>query len=67
MLRSALVPMLAWMKDKALPFWGTVGADHIRGGFHERLDLQGRPILDVPKRLMVQGRQLYVYCHAGLL
>jgi mannose-6-phosphate isomerase len=67
MLGSALVPMLAWMKHRALPFWATVGADHIRGGFHERLDLQGRPILDVPKRLMVQGRQLYVYCHAGLL
>jgi hypothetical protein len=26
---------------------------------HERLDLQGNPIHDVPKRLMVQGRQLY--------
>jgi mannose/cellobiose epimerase-like protein (N-acyl-D-glucosamine 2-epimerase family) len=34
---------------------------------HERLDLQGNPIHDVPKRLMVQGRQLYVYCHAGVL
>jgi mannose/cellobiose epimerase-like protein (N-acyl-D-glucosamine 2-epimerase family) len=67
MLRQALAPMLAWTKNDALPFWGTVGADHGRGGFHERLDLQGGPILDVPKRLMVQGRQLYVYCHAGLL
>jgi mannose/cellobiose epimerase-like protein (N-acyl-D-glucosamine 2-epimerase family) len=66
-LCRALVPMLAWMKQEALPFWGTVGVDHTRGGFHERLDLQGQPILDVPKRLMVQGRQLYVYCHAGLL
>ena len=66
-LRRALVPMLAWMKHEALPFWGTVGADHARGGFHERLDLQGHPILDVQKRLMVQGRQVYVYCHAGLL
>jgi mannose-6-phosphate isomerase len=66
-LRRELVPMLAWMKQEALPFWGTVGVDEARGGFHERLDFQGRPILDVPKRLMVQGRQLYVYCHAGLL
>src|SRR6516164_6005104 len=66
-LSRSLVPMLEWMKHEALPFWGTVGVDHTRGGFHERLDLQGHSILDVPKRLMVQGRQLYVYCHAGLL
>jgi mannose/cellobiose epimerase-like protein (N-acyl-D-glucosamine 2-epimerase family) len=67
LLRQALPPLLSWIKDDALPFWGTTGVDHMRGGFHERLDLEGRPILDVPKRLMVQGRQLYVYCHAGLL
>lgn len=66
-LRRVLVPMVAWIKHEALPFWGTVGVDHTRGGFHERLDLQGNPIHDVPKRLMVQGRQLYVYCHAGVL
>jgi mannose-6-phosphate isomerase len=59
--------MVSWMKNDALPFWATVGADHQRGGFHERLDLEGHPILDVPKRLMVQGRQIYVYCHAALL
>ena len=66
-LRRASAPILAWMKQEALPFWGTVGVDDTRGGFHERLDLQGHPIFDVPKRLMVQGRQLYVFCHAGLL
>ena len=36
-LRRELVPMLAWMKQEALPFWGTVGVDETRGGFHERL------------------------------
>jgi mannose/cellobiose epimerase-like protein (N-acyl-D-glucosamine 2-epimerase family) len=66
-LQQALPPMLAWIKDVALPFWGTVGVDHVRGGFHERLDLAGSPVLDVPKRLMVQGRQLYVYSSASLL
>jgi mannose/cellobiose epimerase-like protein (N-acyl-D-glucosamine 2-epimerase family) len=66
-LHAALPPYLAWLKNDALPFWATTGVDHERGGFHERLDLGGRPIRDVPKRLMVQGRQLYVYCHAGLL
>jgi mannose/cellobiose epimerase-like protein (N-acyl-D-glucosamine 2-epimerase family) len=66
-LRQALAPLLEWIRKEALPFWGTVGVDHARGGFHERLDLQGRPVLEAPKRLMVQGRQLYVYCHAGRL
>ena len=66
-LRKALRPLQAWTTDTALPFWGTIGVDTARGGFHERLDLGGRPVLDVPKRLMVQGRQLYVYCHAALL
>jgi mannose/cellobiose epimerase-like protein (N-acyl-D-glucosamine 2-epimerase family) len=66
-LRKALMPLAAWAKDTALPFWATVGVDAARGGFHERLDLAGQPVLDVPKRLMVQGRQLYVYCHATLL
>ena len=66
-LATALPKLLSWVKNEALPFWGTVGVDRARGGFHERLDLEGRPIHDVPRRLMVQGRQLYVYCHAGLL
>jgi mannose/cellobiose epimerase-like protein (N-acyl-D-glucosamine 2-epimerase family) len=66
-LQYALAPLLAWTKDTALPFWGTVGVDTARGGFHERLDLTGKPVLEVPKRLMVQGRQLYVYSNAALL
>jgi mannose-6-phosphate isomerase len=65
--RRALEPLLAWTQDTALPFWATVGVDEKRGGFHERLDLAGKPVLDVPKRLMVQGRQLFVYCSAALL
>ena len=67
LLQQAAPPLLSWMRNDALPFWGDAGVDRQRGGFHERLDFEGRPVLDVPKRLMVQGRQLYVYCHAGLL
>ena len=66
-LKQALPPAQAWIRNEALPFWGTAGVDMARGGFHERLDLAGAPITDVPKRLMVQGRQLYVFCHAGML
>jgi mannose-6-phosphate isomerase len=67
LLREALAPLLAWTKQTALPFWGTVGVDKRGGGFHERLDLSGQPVLNVPKRLMVQGRQVYVYSHAAVL
>ena len=67
LLRQALPPLLDWFRTDALPFWGSVGVDWARGGFHERLDLDGRPLEQAPKRLMVQGRQLYVYCHAGVL
>jgi mannose/cellobiose epimerase-like protein (N-acyl-D-glucosamine 2-epimerase family) len=56
---------LNWVKSECLPFWGSAGVDWAGGGFHERLDLAGKPI-NVPKRLMVQARQLYVCCCAGL-
>ena len=64
-MQAALTPVLAWMKEAALPFWGSVGIDEEHGGFHERLDLTGRPERSVSKQLMVQGRQLYVYSHAA--
>jgi len=67
LLRRAIAPVLAWTRDTALPFWGSVGVDDKGGGFHERLDLSGAPVRGVPKRLMVQGRQLYVYSHAAHL
>ncbi len=67
LLHRAVAPVLTWTKQTALPFWGSVGVDEQRGGFHERLDLTGQPVLNAPKRLMVQGRQLYVYSHAAML
>src|SRR6185437_2034529 len=63
--KQIAVPFLHWVKSECLPFWGSAGVDWSQGGFHERLDFEGRPV-DVSKRLMVQGRQLYVYCHASL-
>jgi mannose-6-phosphate isomerase len=67
LLHRSVTPVLAWTRETALPFWGSIGVDAARGGFHERLDLSGRPAASVPKRVMVQGRQLYVYSHAALL
>ena len=56
-----------WFSDHALPLWGDAGYDAALGLFHERLDFAGRPLALLPRRLMVQCRQLYVFSHATLL
>lgn len=56
-----------WIKQSALPFWGTRGVDHSTGGFHERMHLDGTPDRDVPRRAMVLARQIYVHAHAAAL
>jgi len=52
-----------WLTDAALPRWWERGADHSRGGFHEALDAAGNRV-DLPRRLHVQARQVYVYAMA---
>jgi len=66
-LAAEIAALKAWMIDDALPFWSTRGFDRSSGLFEERLDFSGRPILEAPRRLMVQCRQLYVFSHAALL
>ena len=59
-----------WLYERTLPFWQQHGIDRESGGFHERLDLDCRPILSDGKRLIVQARQIYVFsqaCIGGLL
>ena len=56
-----------WMRQDALPFWATRGWDGVTGGFHERMNLGGRPEADAPRRLRVQWRQIYVLAHASLI
>lgn len=56
-----------WLAEEALPLWSRAGLDREAGGFVEKLTLDGKPILDVPKRTRVQARQIYVYSHAHLL
>jgi mannose/cellobiose epimerase-like protein (N-acyl-D-glucosamine 2-epimerase family)/glycosyltransferase involved in cell wall biosynthesis len=55
-----------WLFDVALPLWWEDGADHIRGGFHEAIDLNGRPLAQ-PHRARVLTRQAFSYCEAGRL
>lgn len=55
-----------WLLERALPIWWDRGADRAGGGFHDRLDLTGRPILGV-KRARVAARQVFSYAVAGEL
>jgi mannose/cellobiose epimerase-like protein (N-acyl-D-glucosamine 2-epimerase family) len=64
-LRQAADAAETWLREAALPLWGTAGVD-ASGSFHERLHFDGRPDLDCPRRMRVQARQLYVYSEAAV-
>ena len=53
-----------WMFDHALPLWATAGQDKSGRGFAELLDRTGRPLDPGFKRIRVQARQIYTFCHA---
>lgn len=55
-----------WLFDAALPFWAEHGAGG-PAGFHEKLALDGTPIVDTPRRVRAIARQVYVFSHAALL
>jgi mannose-1-phosphate guanylyltransferase/mannose-6-phosphate isomerase len=55
-----------WLATAALPLWWSLGADHVRGGFHEQLDSQGCAV-SLPRRARVQTRQTFVYATAETL
>ncbi|MDB5470625.1 MAG: Mannose-6-phosphate isomerase [Caulobacter sp.] len=54
----------AWLFEDALPLWWNVGTDHARGGFFEKLTLDGAPVT-LPRRTRVVARQTYVFAQAG--
>lgn len=55
-----------WLFEAALPLWWKVGADHVLGGYHERLDFSGKPVI-LPRRSRVAARQAFCYSEAGRL
>ncbi len=55
-----------WLFDSALPLWWRIGADHINGGYHERIDFRGRPV-ELPRRSRVAARMAFCYGEAGRL
>ena len=52
--------------EHALPLWSSSGFDDQAGCFHERLDFNGLPP-NLPRRLMVQCRQIAAYARASIL
>ena len=55
-----------WMFLDALPLWWEVGADRARGGFHEAIDLDGRPDARAHRARSI-ARMAFSYCEAGRL
>jgi len=49
-----------WLLEDAFPMWWVHGADRERGGFHERLHLDGSPTGE-PRRARLHPRQMYAY------
>lgn len=54
-----------WLFEQSLPVWSSVGMDP-KGGFAEQLSLDGKPVPSPLRRMRVQGRQIYVFCHAAI-
>ena len=62
--REAARRATSWLFDACFPFWAARGPDP-RGGFRERLTLDGAPVDDEVGRVRVQARQTYVFAEAA--
>lgn len=66
-ITSAVHRLRDWIVGDVFPLWASAGVDPGRKTFVERLTMRGEPILDIPRRAMVQARQIYVFSQAALL
>ncbi|HZC16396.1 MAG TPA: AGE family epimerase/isomerase [Caulobacteraceae bacterium] len=55
-----------WLFGQMLPLWSTAGFDARAGQFVEALSPAGEP-LSLPRRTLVQARQMFVFCAGGRL
>jgi mannose/cellobiose epimerase-like protein (N-acyl-D-glucosamine 2-epimerase family) len=55
-----------WLIEAMLPLWSTAGFDQRTGQFVEALTLAGEPVA-LPRRTLVQARQMFVVCAGGRL
>ena len=49
-----------WLSHNVYPLWGDIGVDKVNGGFVESLSFSGEA-LPLPRRAMVQCRQIYSF------
>jgi mannose/cellobiose epimerase-like protein (N-acyl-D-glucosamine 2-epimerase family) len=56
----------SWLIQQAYPCWWSRGVDHVRGGFHESLRLDGEPSGET-RRARLYPRQMYAFSVAGEL
>jgi mannose/cellobiose epimerase-like protein (N-acyl-D-glucosamine 2-epimerase family) len=56
----------SWLVQHAYPCWYSRGVDHVRGGFHESLRLDGEPS-GAARRARLYPRQIYSFSVAGEL
>jgi mannose-6-phosphate isomerase len=63
---SSLAGLKDWAAEVAYPLWWSKGADHEKGGFHEKLAMDGTPVV-LPKRARVQPRQIYAFSQSQKL
>ena len=50
-----------WAVEQAFPLWASRGFDAQAGLFEEQLGFDGTPVVTVPRRVMVQARQICVF------
>lgn len=65
-LNAALQRAESWLVGEALPKWAGVGFDPKRRCFEEQLGFDGKPVVEVPRRVMVQARQIATYSAAAV-
>lgn len=59
-VQSVALAAESWLKNHALPLWSGVGLYDDRGLFAEQLSLALEPLTQLPTRLTVQARQIFV-------
>lgn len=62
-LQAKQQELKTWLFDHALPLWWNVGGDREKGGFYEKINLDGRPY-DIDRRTRVAARQVFSYALA---
>ncbi|MEM9169593.1 MAG: AGE family epimerase/isomerase [Pseudomonadota bacterium] len=64
---AAAARLSSWYRGKVLPLWIERCYAHGDGGFVEALDFEANPLVDMPRRVRVQARQIYTLSRAALL